>query len=71
MIIAMLGIALAALYVGFLSFKIHSVPLWVIVIATFVLVIREFIVEYWIPRTAEHRGKPGAGKTDRKSAGRR
>jgi hypothetical protein len=46
MIIAILGIATSALYVGFLAFKIHSVPLWVIVIATFVLVIREFAVEF-------------------------
>jgi hypothetical protein len=46
MIIAILGIAASALYVGFLAFKIHSVPLWVIVIATFVLVIREFFVEF-------------------------
>lgn len=46
MIIAVLGIAASALYVGFLAYKIHSVPLWVIVIATFVLVIREFVVEY-------------------------
>lgn len=46
MIIAILGIAASALYVGFLALKIHSVPLWVIVVATFVLVIREFAVEY-------------------------
>jgi hypothetical protein len=46
MVISMLGIAISALYVGFLAFKIHSVPLWVIVIATFVLAIREFIVEF-------------------------
>lgn len=46
MIIAVLGIAASALYVGFLALKIHSVPLWVIVIATFVLVIREFFVEF-------------------------
>jgi ABC-type branched-subunit amino acid transport system permease subunit len=71
MIIAMLGIALAALYVGFLAFKIHSVPLWVIVVATFVLVIREFIVDYWPTRTAEPQGKPDARETDRKSEGRR
>ncbi|MGH8745323.1 MAG: hypothetical protein ACREUK_02395 [Burkholderiales bacterium] len=46
MIIAILGIAASALYVGFLALKIHSVPLWVIVVATFALVIREFVVEY-------------------------
>lgn len=46
MIIAALGILTSALYVGFLALKIHSVPLWIIVIGTFVLVIREFAVEF-------------------------
>jgi len=46
MIIAALGIATSALYVGFLAYKIGAVPLWVIVIGTFVLILREFIAEY-------------------------
>jgi hypothetical protein len=46
MIIAVLGIVASAVYVGFLALKIHSAPLWVIVVATFVLVIREFAVEF-------------------------
>jgi hypothetical protein len=46
MIIAILGIVASAIYVGYLALKIHSIPLWIIVIATFVLVIREFAVEF-------------------------
>jgi hypothetical protein len=46
MIIAALGIATSALYVGFLAYKIGAVPLWVIVVVTFALMIREFVVEY-------------------------
>lgn len=46
MIIAILGIAASAIYVGFLALKIHSLPLWIIVLATFVLVGREFALEY-------------------------
>ncbi|MGH8850044.1 MAG: hypothetical protein ACREYD_03530 [Casimicrobiaceae bacterium] len=44
--ITILGIAVSAIYVGYLSFAIHAVPLWVIVIATFALMIREFVVEF-------------------------
>lgn len=46
MIIAILGIIAAAIYVGFLAFKIGALPLWIIIIATFALVIREFAVEF-------------------------
>ena len=46
MIIAALGIVTSALYVGFLAYKIGAVPLWIIVIVTFVLVFRDFTVEY-------------------------
>jgi hypothetical protein len=44
-IISFLGLAAAALYIGFLAFKIQSVPLWIIVVATFVLAVRQFIVD--------------------------
>jgi predicted membrane metal-binding protein len=44
-IISILGIAASAIYVGYLAFSIHSVPLWVIVVATFALMIREFVIE--------------------------
>lgn len=46
LIIAALGIATSALYVGFLAYKIGAVPLWIIVVGTFALMIREFVVEY-------------------------
>ena len=46
LVISILGIITAALYVGYLAYAIHSVPLWVIVIGTFALTIREFVVEY-------------------------
>ncbi|HEY2558217.1 MAG TPA: hypothetical protein VGI48_00740 [Caldimonas sp.] len=45
-VISVLGIAASALYVGYLAYAIHAIPLWVIVIATFALAIREFIVEF-------------------------
>lgn len=44
-IISFFGLASAALYVGYLAYKIGAVPLWVIIIGTFVLAIREFVVE--------------------------
>lgn len=44
-IIGILGIIASALYVGFLAYKIDAIPLWVIVIGTFVLIIREFVAE--------------------------
>ena len=44
-IIGMLGIAAAALYVGFLAYKIHAIPLWIIAVGTFVLAIREFLID--------------------------
>jgi hypothetical protein len=46
LIVTILGIAVSALYVGYLAFAIKSIPLWVIVIATFALVVREFVVEF-------------------------
>lgn len=52
-IITLLGIAASALYVGYLAFAIHAVPLWMIVIATFALMIREFIVDFRTTRAAE------------------
>ena len=44
-ILGMLGIAAAALYVGFLAYKIHAIPLWIIVVGTFILAIREFLTD--------------------------
>lgn len=46
LVIGALGIVASALYVGYLAYKIDAVPLWVIVIGTFVLIIREFVVEF-------------------------
>jgi hypothetical protein len=54
-VITMLGLAAAALYVGYLAYAIHSVPLWIIVIATFALAIRELLVEL----RSERNGKSG------------
>lgn len=45
LIIGIFGILVAAVYVGFLAYSIGAIPLWVIVLATFALMIREFIVE--------------------------
>lgn len=44
-IISVLGIAAAGLYVGFLAYSINAIPLWIIVIGTFALLIRETVVE--------------------------
>ena len=46
LIIGFLGIVVAAVYVGYLAYSIQAVPLWVIVVGTFALAIREFIVEF-------------------------
>lgn len=42
-VIAILGLAASAVYVGYLAYSIHSAPLWIIVVATFALAIRDFI----------------------------
>lgn len=44
-IITILGVIASALFIGFLAYSIHSVPLWIIVVGTFVLMIREFVIE--------------------------
>lgn len=46
MIIGFLGLVVAAVYVGYLAYAIEAVPLWIIIVATFALAIREFIVEF-------------------------
>lgn len=45
-IIAFLGIVVSALYVGYLAYAIGAVPLWIIVVLTYALIIREFLVEF-------------------------
>ncbi|MGE5669048.1 MAG: hypothetical protein ACM338_12725 [Betaproteobacteria bacterium] len=54
-VITILGLTAAAVYVAYLAYAIHAVPLWIIVIATFVLAIREFLVEL----RGEQSGKNG------------
>jgi hypothetical protein len=44
-IIGILGIVTSALYVGFLAYSIRATPLWIIVVLTFALMIREFVLE--------------------------
>ena len=44
-VITVLGTSVAALYAGFLAYSIKSVPLWVIVVLTFALMIREFVLD--------------------------
>lgn len=46
MVIGFLGLVAAAVYVGYLAYSIGAVPLWIIVVGTFALAIREFIVEF-------------------------
>ena len=63
-ILAIAAIAVSATYVGYLSYAVHSVPLWLIVIATFGLAIREFVLEIRNTRTTDsqsdlHARKPG------------
>jgi heme exporter protein D len=44
-IITILGIALSALFVGYLAFAIKAIPLWVIVIASFALMVRQLLID--------------------------
>lgn len=46
LIIDIIGIVSAAIYVGYMVYKIGAVPLYIIVLATFALMIRQFLVEY-------------------------
>lgn len=46
MVIGFLGLVAAAVYVGYLAYAIGAVPLWIIIVGTFALAIREFIVEF-------------------------
>ncbi|MGA8258960.1 MAG: hypothetical protein WB783_01985 [Arenicellales bacterium] len=45
-IIAIVGLFVSALYVGFLAYSIGAVPLWIITVGTFVLAVRELLVEF-------------------------
>ena len=45
-VIGVLGIVAAAIYVGYFAYAIGAVPLWVIVVGTFALMIREFVLEF-------------------------
>jgi hypothetical protein len=45
-IIGILGIIASAIYVGYLAYAIDRVPLWIIIVGTYALMIREFIVEF-------------------------
>ena len=44
-ILTFLGIAASAIYVGFLAYSINAIPLWIIVVATYILAIRELASE--------------------------
>jgi hypothetical protein len=59
-IVTILGIAVSALFAGYLAYAIKSVPLTIIVIATFVLVARQFVVEF--RNTGERKAKNGRGR---------
>ena len=45
-IIAILGLAASVVYVGYLAYAIDSTPLWVIVLATFALAMRDIVNEH-------------------------
>jgi predicted membrane metal-binding protein len=62
-VVTILGIAISALYVGYLAYAIKSVPLWVIVILTFALVVREFAVEFRSDSNARGRNKRSRSST--------
>jgi hypothetical protein len=44
-VITILGAAVSAVYIGFLAYSIKSVPLWVIVILSFAIMTREFVLD--------------------------
>jgi uncharacterized membrane protein YoaK (UPF0700 family) len=45
-IIGIIGMAASALYVGFMAYSIHSVPLWVVVIVALALMLLAFSIEF-------------------------
>jgi predicted membrane metal-binding protein len=45
-VIGIFGFAAAAIYVGYLAYAIGRVPLWIIVVATLALAIRELVTEF-------------------------
>lgn len=57
-IIGVLGIVAAAIYVGYLAYAINSVPLWIIVIVTLGLALRELITEFRNSVDRDARGRP-------------
>ncbi|HUL41024.1 MAG TPA: hypothetical protein VLV32_03835 [Burkholderiales bacterium] len=63
-IITLIAVAMSALYIGYLAYAIHSVPLWIIVIVVFGLMIREFIVEFRETPTEGPKSANRARKTD-------
>ena len=58
--IAILGLAASAVYVGYLAYSIHSAPLWVIVVATFALAMRDFVTEF-LNGANKSNGNQGSG----------
>lgn len=58
-IIGVLGIVVSAIYVGFLAYSIKAVPLWIIVIATLGLALRELITEFRNDVERESRSRHG------------
>ncbi|HUJ00847.1 MAG TPA: hypothetical protein VLY46_11460 [Usitatibacter sp.] len=44
-VITVLGAAISAVYIGFLAYSIKSVPLWVIVVLSFAIMTREFVLD--------------------------
>jgi hypothetical protein len=59
-IIGFLGIVVSALYVGYLAYAIGVVPLWVIVVLTYAVMIREFLIEFRENGSPENNGKRGS-----------
>jgi hypothetical protein len=59
-IIGFLGIVVSALDVGYLAYAIGVVPLWVIVVLTYAVMIREFLIEFRENGSPENNGKRGS-----------
>ena len=57
LIIGLAGLCVAASYIGFLSYKIEAIPLWIIVVGTFILALYDFIQEY--RNRPRHGGRAG------------
>lgn len=62
-VVSIVALAASALYVGYLAYAMRAIPLWIIVIVTFAIAIREFVIELRGSRTGRNGRNGRNGKT--------